>query len=77
MARINNQPRERVGQYELMCVLNEPSPRFPNAIPICILASVDPANPMRYQVKRKNSSVQFATYRDVENHIRSYSYIKI
>ena len=77
MTRRNNQPRERLGQYEVMCVINEPSPRFPNAIPVCVLASLDAANPMRYQVKRKNSSVQFATYREVENYIRAYGYIKI
>ena len=77
MARRKNEPRERIGQYEVMCVFNEPSPRFPNAILVCILASIDADNPMKYQVKRKNSSVQFATYRDAMNHIRSYSYIKI
>ena len=76
MVRKNNEPRERFGQYEVLCVINEPSPRNPKAVPVFIMASVDSDVPMKYQVRRNSSAVQFETYREVAQYCRGRGYVR-
>ena len=62
-----NRPRERYGEYEIIRAINT---RRPGAIPVLLLAAVEADNPMRYQVRRLSTTVQFATYREAQDYCR-------
>ena len=73
MSTTNTQPRERCGKYEIMLTLGG---KRPNQIPVYIMAAVDADNPMRYQVRRMNSAIQFATYREAQDYCKQRGWVK-
>ena len=73
MALTFKEPRERIGAYEIIADVNH---KQRNSFPVFLMAAVDAANPMRYAIKTKNSSVQFAVYREAMDYCKQRGWAK-
>ena len=65
--------REIIGKYEVVRTFND----CPGAgVPVVILAAIDADNPMRYQVRRRSTTIQFGTLKEVLGYCRKNGWIK-
>lgn len=66
--------REVYGDYEVIRTINTDRPGM--GVPVIILAALDADNPMLYQVRRKSTVIQFATYREMQDYCKRYGWME-